>query len=324
MKSRLATAIHTRIACAQRARRRRREPHGLILAYHRIADVRTDPWQLCVRPQYFAEQLTVLRDFADIVPLRNLQSRLESGTSTRPAVAITFDDGYADNLHTALPLLERFQASATVFVCTDAIGEKGFWWDRLATIVLETEHLPPNLHIDEIGVRRTGLTPRDRDPLHLELWRALRQLDEDHRGGIIEQLAEWAGRSLGDGCRARPMTADELRTFAESPLIEIGAHSVTHRSFSALPEQVQLAEIEQSRRACERMTGRCPESFAYPFGDMAPATAEMVRQAGYARACSQRPDLVWRDSDPYSLPRIGALDQGTDSFVRKLRHQWLS
>jgi peptidoglycan/xylan/chitin deacetylase (PgdA/CDA1 family) len=324
MKSRLAAAVRTRIGRAQRARRRKREPHGLILCYHRVADVRTDPWQLCVKPQHFAEQLAVLHDVADIVPLRHLQSRLESGTSSRPGVAITFDDGYADNLHAALPLLERFEAPATVFVCTGTIGRRQFWWDRLATIVLEADPLPPHLDIDKIGLRRTGLTPRDRDSLHVTLWRALRQLDEDHREGILEWLAEWAGKSSGDGNEARPMTTDELRTFAASPLIEIGAHSVTHRSFSALPEQVQLAEIEQSGRACERMTGLRPESFAYPFGDMAPATAEMVRQAGFARACSQRPDLVWCDSDPYRLPRIGAFDQGTDSFIRKLRRQWLS
>ena len=119
------------------------------------------------------------------------------------------------------------------------------------------------------------------------------------------------------------MTADEVGTLAASPLIEIGAHSVTHRSLSSLPEAQQMEEMVQSRRDCERLTGVRPESFAYPFGDHSPDMPGLMAQAGFARACSLRPDLVWTDSDPFRLPRIGALDRDGMSFARRLRREWL-
>ena len=101
-----------------RAVMRRRRPHGLILSYHRIAAPSWDPWDLCVSPEHFEKQLEVLAHRAELVPLSDLASQLRAGRRGRPVVALTFDDGYADNLHVAQPLLERYGAPATVFIAT--------------------------------------------------------------------------------------------------------------------------------------------------------------------------------------------------------------
>lgn len=326
MTSRLLKLGRAPIVRARRAWRRRREPHGLILGYHRIAVSRIDPWRLCVSPEHFAQHLETISDFADIVPLRKLKDRLTAGQSARPAVAITFDDGYADNLHIALPLLERFNAPATVFVCTAWTGrERGFWWDRLAEILFESEILPAGLELEAISFhwKANGKLRHDRDSLHQSLWRCLRDIEDDLREDILERLSRWAGHPADHPGGARPMTADEVRILAASPLIEIGAHSLTHRPLTVLSQEQQLDEIERSGWQCEQMTGTRPESFAYPFGDMAPETAAMARNAGYARACSQRADLVWQDTDPHQLPRIGMLDRDASGFARHVRREWL-
>jgi peptidoglycan/xylan/chitin deacetylase (PgdA/CDA1 family) len=71
--------------------------------YHRVAACEVDPWNLCVSPQRFEEHLQALKGSYAIVSLREL-----AGTaSPQGAVAITFDDGYADNLLAAAPLLEN-------------------------------------------------------------------------------------------------------------------------------------------------------------------------------------------------------------------------
>lgn len=102
---------------------------GCILAYHRVADLgfidpRLDDWN--VPPALFERQLVALMECADIVPLAELRSRCQRPTEEgRPAVAITFDDGYANFHSRVLPLLRRYQVPATMFVVTSLIGSEG-------------------------------------------------------------------------------------------------------------------------------------------------------------------------------------------------------
>jgi peptidoglycan/xylan/chitin deacetylase (PgdA/CDA1 family) len=102
---------------------------ALILGYHRVADARHDPGAMCVSPRHFAEQLEVVRSCARPVSLAELVSCLDSGRLPPRLVAVTFDDGYADNLSHALPLLERFEAPATLFIATGYTGRSFDWED---------------------------------------------------------------------------------------------------------------------------------------------------------------------------------------------------
>src|SRR5947207_7132586 len=95
----------------RRNRLGRREKRAFVLAYHRVGRVTTDPQLLCVTPEHFTEHL-------ELITKRYEPARLdELVAATRPdrAVAVTFDDGYADTLLAAKPLLERASVHATVF-----------------------------------------------------------------------------------------------------------------------------------------------------------------------------------------------------------------
>src|SRR5712671_329835 len=102
----------------------------LILMYHRVSDSGPDPWGLGVSPRHFTEHLQVLRRHANPVALRQLPRRARKrGPRT---VVVTFDDGYADNVVAALPLLRGHDIPATVFVATALLGKsQAFWWDEL-------------------------------------------------------------------------------------------------------------------------------------------------------------------------------------------------
>src|SRR5687767_8520588 len=89
------------------AGRRVREPRALILVYHRVTQIDSDPQLLCVGPRRFAEHMEVLRKDYHPLSLRDLQQRVRDGGIPRKGVVVTFDDGYADNLYEAKPLLER-------------------------------------------------------------------------------------------------------------------------------------------------------------------------------------------------------------------------
>ncbi len=107
-------------ALFQRVRRRvlSAQPRPAILMYHRIGTPAVDPWGLAVSPKHFDEQLAVLCRTRVVLSLPDLVSRLERGTLPANAAAVTFDDGYADNLSEASPRLLEAGVPATLFVAT--------------------------------------------------------------------------------------------------------------------------------------------------------------------------------------------------------------
>src|SRR3954454_4737388 len=185
-------------------RRLSRTERPILLMYHRVADLAGDPWLLAVSPKHFAVQLAALKEEREVVPLAWLTAKLKDGKTPRRAVAITFDDGYADVLLNAKPMLEKQGCPATVFLTTGLLGgDHGFWWDILALILLETPMLPEHLALDiagrrqewqlaELGQGRVTSQGLSRSDLHRSVWQELRQLDASSRELQIERLATLA------------------------------------------------------------------------------------------------------------------------------------
>ena len=128
----------------------RRRSGPAILMYHRIATPDVDPWGLSVSPERFAAHVQALRMHRTVLSMDAFVARIRSCDLPRDAVALTFDDGYSDNLCEAKPILEAADVPATVFLTTGRIGtEKEFWWDELARMVLpRAEPLSGNMIVD--------------------------------------------------------------------------------------------------------------------------------------------------------------------------------
>lgn len=321
--------------------RRRRADKAFILMYHRVAAEDCDPWDLCVSPERFEDQLRCLARDYRVVALtellaEHLNRRLSDGT-----VAITFDDGYADNLHAAAPLLVRHGLPATFFVTSGAIGSpREFWWDRLEKCLLVAGPLPDRLQIPvagsekswDLGAARAGFDrsvrgarPWEADPttrlgFFYEIWKYLRGLDELLREEALTAVERWSG--AGDETRPthRILSPVEVRELADLPGMTIGAHSVSHATLSACNPSAQRLEIRRSKDDLERLLGRRVPMFAYPFGDFGPETPGMVRETGYDGACIADPGAVWTDTDPFQLPRVAVLDWDAAEFGRQIAH----
>ena len=325
------TALRLAKNVPRRAIMRSRRAHGLVLMYHRIAAASWDPWNLCVDPERFEQQLATLSRVASLVPLSELGSRLRRGRRARPVVALTFDDGYADNLHVGLPLLERYSAPATVFIPTALIGRgEPFWSDRLSAILQSIEPLPSEVRLRIAGEafiwqRRAddGDRARDRDRLNLAMWSRLVVATDHERRAALEQLESLANPANQGDPAARPMTRDELCRLASSPLIEIGTHTMTHCRLPDLPPHAQFEEIDGSRRQCREFTGAFPTSFAYPFGSLDGVTPDLVRSAGFERACTTEDELLWAGSDMMLVPRVAVRNFTARHFTAHLRMKWL-
>ncbi|MEX2150382.1 MAG: polysaccharide deacetylase family protein [Steroidobacteraceae bacterium] len=335
MTGRIQRKIDRVVAYASRRLRREQEAHGLVLMYHRVARVETDPWELCVRPEHFESQIQLLREYADLVPLAELRGQLRKGRRSRPAVAITFDDGYVDNLTVAKPVLQRFGAPATVFIATGQVGRKAdFWWDRLAKLVLPERPLPSSLEIGA-GPERfryhddrltAGGDPgrRARRRLHDRIWEWCSNRPDSEREAVLAAVEQWADWHPAPDPASWAMTRDQLHALMAGGLVDIGAHSVTHPLLSRLPLDAKASEIRQSRIDCESLTGRAPAAFAFPNGDVDAESHTLVREAGFELACTSQPDLVWDAGDALATPRIHVGDENGTALLRRLRWFWLA
>jgi peptidoglycan/xylan/chitin deacetylase (PgdA/CDA1 family) len=263
-------------------------------------------------------------------------------------VVVTFDDGYADNLHHARPLLERNEVPATVFLTSGAIGSsREFWWDELERILLQPGALPERLQLEidgaphewELG-EEAQYTPqaaerhrrweaRARPPtarhrIYIALCDLLRRVPTGERQAVLERLLVWAGVPREGRETHRALTAEDARVLGEGGLVELGAHTVTHPALATRPLTEQRAEIGGSKRELEAILDRPIRSFAYPFGGSSTYTGEtvgVVREAGFHCACTTTPQVVGRSADLYQLPRIYAYDWDGEQFARHLsRH----
>ncbi|MET0579834.1 MAG: polysaccharide deacetylase family protein, partial [Ilumatobacteraceae bacterium] len=130
-RRRVAGAVQRRLP-----RITRRVVGASVLLYHRVASSPADPWQLAVTPDHFDEHLQVLRANGDVVDAAPTAQRFRRHSLGRRRFAVTFDDGYVDNLQAALPLLERHDVPVTIFVATAYLDQPSFWWDRFDVLVL--------------------------------------------------------------------------------------------------------------------------------------------------------------------------------------------
>jgi len=257
-------------------------------------------------------------------------------------VAITFDDGYADNLHVAAPLLAERGLPATFFVVSGMIGSgREFWWDELEGLLLRRAPLPPEftepLPAGQQTFRAGAAAAALADPatecakampweaaadsrvgFYYGVWRALQGLDDDARGRALAAIRTQL--ALPDAPREshRIMTTSEVQKLVAAPRVDIGAHSVTHAALSAHDADHQLAEMRESKRALELTIGRTVRTFAYPYGDLGPATARLAESAGFELACTTEEGCVTARSSPFELPRISVGDWDGPAFARRM------
>jgi len=186
-------------------------------------------------------------------------------------VALTFDDGYANNLR-ALPLLAEFGVPTTIFLATRAIlTSRSFWWD--------------------VAYREM----RAGGAIHPTIERRIRALKAEH--ATSERIEAWLVGRYGEAAFApvgeadRPLTPLEVGQLARTPGIALGNHTLGH---DYLP-QLDGAAIRHSITACQAdvvaMGGRAPIAIAYPNGDYDARVAAEARASGLRLGITSRPGL---------------------------------
>ncbi len=279
----------------------------VILIFHRVLP-EPDPL-LADEPDAtrFTAQMRVVRELFNVLSLSEAIERLGNGSLPPRAACITFDDGYADNVEVAAPILHAQALPATFFIATGFIGGRAMWND----IVIETvRRVPARFDLSELGygiLECADVRARARaiDGLLSQL-KYLEPLERLRRIGQIQQLA---GVQIPTDLM---MTEAQLRRLAGYGM-EIGAHTVNHPILSSVDARIARTEISASRVELERILARPVRLFAYPNGrpgkDFGNEHVAMVRELGFAGAVSTGWGRASATTDVLQLPRIAPWDR---------------
>ncbi|MDF1826291.1 MAG: polysaccharide deacetylase family protein [Verrucomicrobiales bacterium] len=284
----------------------RRDARGGVLLYHRIDEPDLDPFNLCVSPENFEKQLAVIAESGKALSLHEFMERKNRDQLDRGSVCLTFDDGYLDVLTNALPLLEKYEIPATLFVTTGNLG-KAFWWDRLASLVYPEGALPSTLFLEPAQSPAITIKGLSRKAIYKLLYPILRSSSATGREAIFSSLA----KQLPDENRIEPQrcaSADEIGKVASHSLLSIGAHTVTHSRLSSLDYPAQLREMSDSIDTLSAITGSKIDTFSYPFGlegrDFDKLTLKAAKEAGIRYGFAADLNAVTPHTDDLAVPRL--------------------
>ena len=249
---------------------------GAILCYHNVVRSSTGGGESAVHMSLdrFDSPLRWITGHYNVLPLNELQARVQANRQSNRTLSITFDDGYAGVFEHAWPLLKAARLPATVFIPTVSIDSGApFWWDYPAVV-------------------------RNATPARRRYW-----LEELRGDGPQISLFEEATAAPTLPAEYLPATWESIRRAAAEGF-DLGAHSATHRNLTRLTAAELDAEISGSRNTLEERTGVRAESFAYPYGLWNSAVRDCVRNAGFRIGVTLDSGLNRAGTDAWSLRRV--------------------
>ena len=268
-----------------------------------------------------------LQSWFNVLPLDEAVRRLKAGTLPSRALAITFDDGYADNHRVALPILQRHRLCATFFIATGYLDGGRMWNDTVIESVRRTEAtsvdlatLPcaglDTLALGSIGERRHAID---------SLICAFKYKPPHVRVALTDRLTDLLGVTPPTDLM---LTSDEVRSLRRAGM-QIGAHTVTHPILASLDPSAAREEIGTSKRHLEELLGEPVGLFAYPNGkpvqDFTSDSVAIARDLGFDAAVTTAWGAASRATDEFQIPRFTPWDRAKYRFgVRLARNLWSS
>lgn len=294
----------------------------LVLYYHRINQIKNDPFELCVSAENFEEQIKFLKEQYHILRFEDNWNKADNG------IVITFDDGYADNLYIALPILKKYQVPATIFISSGQIEKNEInWWDELYELIVVHNHND----IIEIADEQYGCTWKTYDDeLKLNCFYAIHKLikhyiDIDKRDSIMKQLRRQVCiTSFSDEYDL--LTKEDISKLSKEKLVTIGGHTVSHSSLGRLSKEQQEKEIKDNIYYLENLIEKNINVFSYPFGavdiDINSDTIEICKKLGINKAATTEHKTWEEEKCNLMIPRCEVKNWNLKEFSRRIDGFW--
>ena len=294
-----------------RRRRRRRDYRVFLLEYHAVTGEREE--EGAISAARFRTHLEFLTARWPCVTVAQAAERLAGGLD-QDLLALTFDDGYANNARIAYPALRELGLTATIYLATAFLDGEPLWFDLARRGLTKAKAAPAEARsrVDAAGQEVLSRL-LDSWPATLSLEAAMQRLksapapERLQATAALRPLAAWRAAQ-------EPMRWDEARALAAAG-IELGAHTVDHPILSKLDEAEQERQIAGSIARIEAELQKRPRTFAMPNGsarDYDAATLRVVRRLGLLASCTTRRGSNAAGCDLHQLRRIGV---GSDSLA---------
>jgi peptidoglycan/xylan/chitin deacetylase (PgdA/CDA1 family) len=287
------------------------------LIFHRV---RAEPDPLFpneMDARAFRERLGWIRAWFNVLPLEDAVFAIARGTLPERALAITFDDGYADNFAVALPILGEHGVPATFFVATGFLDGGRMWNDTVIEAIRRTARASLDLSALDLGVHALGSIMERRVAIDA-LIGELKYLSPDLRQERVEAIASLSEARLSDDLM---MNSAQVRGLAAAGM-DIGGHTITHPILTRIDALSARREIAEGRDALAAITGRPVRLFAYPngrpVGDYGAEHVAIVRTLGFTAAVSTSPGAARADDSLFELPRFTPWDAGAARWGLRL------
>ncbi|WP_198646954.1 polysaccharide deacetylase family protein [Pannonibacter carbonis] len=285
---------------------RRYGGQGVILMFHEFVSSPVDTLGQGCPVDHFDAILAALKASGrDFVGADEALRRL-TDPEARPFVVLTFDDGYRSNIDLALPVMERHAAPATIFVPTGMVDRSiNAWWLGLRELavtcdVIEMEPMELRLECRDLRGKQAAL-----ELMTAWVWQDFARAD------LLAPVLVAHGVSMPDLVDRLALDEAGIRAADRHPLVEIGAHTATHRALRLLDDAAVETDIGDNKRYLETLLDRPVDWFAYPYGPPSiggTREADIVRKLGFRAAVTTDPGGLFRPhlNAPYLLPRQNA------------------
>ena len=283
----------------------------VVLMLHRLRDEH-DPYPLSMSKASFGQIVGWLRERHSLVDMESGLRRLMEPENSGISYALTFDDGYHDNLallQDEITGATRQAIPAIVYVATAHVGKQPIWAYQLQHAV--EAHNRSRLDLGQLGLGQFDLSQAfDRQRLYQLLPPRLKQLEPTALQAQIDQITvqlQPQPRTL----QGEMLDWHDIRHLQENG-IQIGAHTRHHVILSRADAQTAQQEILGSQADIKVATQYAPKHFAYPNGsvaDFGERDVRTVREAGFSTAVTTVEGTNRRDTDPYRLLRHNVHEQ---------------
>jgi peptidoglycan/xylan/chitin deacetylase (PgdA/CDA1 family) len=301
---------------------RKNRRHVPVLLYHGVTDQRWPGVVDCEKKHIsagaFERQLVFLKEHFQVVRLADYAEALRGRQSLPEGCAvITLDDGYADNHSSAFPLLRKHGLPATVFLAADFVTQGApLWVDRLAAAFARSELGDWTDPME--GTRFPLGTDAGKTACYLWVKRRLKLLPDAEREGLVERICQalLGSRKPEPPALFSPLSREQVREMADSGLIEIGSHGCRHAILTTMSQRDAQREIVKSKEILEIFCGQPVASFSYPNGDLNPAIARLVEEAGYDCAVAGGLRLNEpEDTDRFAIQRVALAEDDSEALM---------